>query len=351
MKRGYQLGKVVFLACALGFPLLFPNPAVTSIAVFTLLFAVATTGWNIFSGYTGYVSLGHGAFFGIGAYALTLLCRFFSVPGGYLPFALLPLAGLIASVCAFPLGWIALRTRRQSFVVITIAIFFILQLLSYNLRGLTNGSTGLSLPIPSWEGESFNIPFYYCTLAVLLLALFASWWVRHSKYGLGLLALRDDEERAQGLGVRTGTAKLSAFVLSAWFVGVSGGIYAYFIGSVFPPFAFDPVLNVAVTLAAFLGGVGTVWGPIVGAMMIGPVQQYLVLQFGENGLFQMIYGGLFLLVLLLAPEGIMPTLQKMMKVLVKRLHDKNSRGKGHLASLQTRGKMEEDAYPSVAGEG
>ncbi len=130
-----------------------------------------------------------------------------------------------------------------------------------------------------------------------------------------------------------------------------GGIYAYFIGSVFPPFAFDPVLNVAITLAAFLGGVGTLWGPIVGAVMIGPVQQYLVLQFGENGLFQIIYGGLFLLVLLLAPEGIVPTMQKTMNALVNRLHGKDRRGKGRLASLQTRGEMEEDAHTSVAGEG
>lgn len=351
MKRGYLGGGAVFLVLTIGFPLIFSNPAVTSIAVFTLLFAVATTGWNIFSGYTGYVSLGYGAFFGIGAYALTLLCLYWNVPGGYLPFALLPLAGLIASACALPLGWITLRTKRQSFVVITIAIFFILQLFAYNLRGLTNGSTGLSLPIPSWDGAYFNIPFYYFTLTILLLALFVSWWVRHSKYGLGLLALRDDEERALGLGVRTEVAKLTAFVLSAWFAGVGGGIYAYFVGSVFPPFAFDPVLNVAMTLAAFLGGVGTLWGPILGAIMIGPVQQYLALQFGENGLFQIIYGGLFLFVLLLAPEGIMPTLQKKMNALVHRLHDKDSREKNNLASLQTRDLTEEDAHPSVVGEG
>jgi branched-chain amino acid transport system permease protein len=310
MKRFKLVMGLVLLLCALLFPWLFPNPTVTAMAVFTLLLAMVATGWNLFSGFTGYVSLGHGAFFGIGAYALALLCQNWTIAGGYLPFVLLPLVGLIASACALPLGWIALRTRRQTFVVITIAIFFIMQLLAYNLRGLTNGSTGLSLPIPPWDGESYNTPFYSITLAALLLALFVCWWVRRSRYGLVLLALRDDEERVLGLGVQTASMKLSAFMLSAWFAGVGGGIYAYFVGSVFPPFAFDPVMNVAFTLAAFFGGVGTLWGPLLGAVMIGPIQQYLVLQYGANGLFQLIYGWLFLMVLLLMPQGIVPTLQR-----------------------------------------
>jgi branched-chain amino acid transport system permease protein len=310
MKMHNLVGGGIFLVFSFGFPWLFPNPAVMGIAVFTILFAAVATGWNLFSGYTGYVSLGHGAFFGIGAYTLALLCQHWNVPGGYLPFALLPLAGLMASAIAVPLGWIALRVRRQTFVVITIAIFFIAQLMAYNLSSITNGSTGLSLPLPPWEGAFYNLPFYYVSLAVLLLALFVSGWVRHSKYGLGLLALRDDEERALGVGVNTGASKLLAFVLSAWFAGVGGGIDALFVGSIAPPFAFDPTLNVALSLATFLGGVGTLWGPILGAVMLVPVQQYLVLLYGENGFYQMIYGTLFLVVLEFMPSGIVPTLQR-----------------------------------------
>lgn len=312
-----------FLALALGFPWLFSNPAVMSIAVFTLFFAAVTTAWNIFA-YTGYVSLGHGAFFGIGAYALTLLCQRWNIAGGYLPFALLPLAGLIASAFAIPLGWIALRTRRQTFVVVTIAMFFILQLMAYNLSSITNGSTGLSLPLPPWDGAFYNLPFYYIALATLLLALFVSAGVRASKYGLGLLAIRDDEERALGLGVKTEAFKLFAFVISAWFAGVGGGIYAYFVGSVFPPFAFDPTLNVAFSLAAFLGGVGTLWGPILGAIMLVPVQQYLVLYYGENGLYQIIYGGLFLMVLEGMPEGILPSVQRKWRNIHARIKGKET---------------------------
>ncbi len=249
-------GLIALLAVFIAFPLVFSDPAVTIIAVFTLLFAVAATGWNIFSGYTGYIALGHAAYFGLGAYAMALMAQDWKIPAGYAPFFLLPLAGLVAAIFAVPFGWIALRTRRHTFVVITIAIFFIMQLMAYNLRGITNGSAGLTLPIPfDWSADFFNLPFYYVALALLLLALGVSWWVRNSKYGLGLLAIRDDEDRALGLGVKTGPSKLVAFVISAFFVGMVGALHAYFIGSLYPPFAFDALFDVAVALMAFLGGI------------------------------------------------------------------------------------------------
>ncbi len=304
-------GLIALLAVFIAFPLVFSDPAVTIIAVFTVLFAVAATGWNIFSGYTGYIALGHAAYFGLGAYAMALMAQDWKIPAGYAPFFLLPLAGLVAAIFAVPFGWIALRTRRHTFVVITIAIFFIMQLMAYNLRGITNGSAGLTLPIPfDWSADFFNLPFYYVALALLLLALGVSWWVRNSKYGLGLLAIRDDEDRALGLGVKTGPSKLVAFVISAFFVGMVGALHAYFIGSLYPPFAFDALFDVAVALMAFLGGLGTLAGPILGALILVPTQQYFTLQFSENGYYLVIYGILFLVIILLLPEGILPTIRK-----------------------------------------
>jgi branched-chain amino acid transport system permease protein len=310
MRMVKTAGLLVLLALAIVFPLLLPNQTVTGIAVFTLIFAAATTGWNILSGYSGYVALGHGAYFGIGAYALALLCQDWNIAGGYGPFLLVPLAGLLAALIAVPLGWVALRVRRHTFVVITIAMFFILQLLAYNLRGLTNGSTGLGLPIPAdWSGDFFNTPFYYVSLALLLVALAVSWWVRHSKYGLGLLAIRDDEDRALGLGVKTGSSKLAAFVLSALLVGMMGAMWGYFVGSIYPNTAFDANFDVAIALMAFLGGLGTLAGPILGALLLEPTQQYFALQYGQSGYYLVIYGALFLVVILLLPQGIIPTIQ------------------------------------------
>ncbi len=299
------------LVAAIVFPLVFSDPSVTTVAVFTLVFAAAGTAWNIFSGYTGYIALGHAAFFGIGCYTLALVCKWWHISGGWEPFAFVPLAGLVAAVFALPVGAIALRTRRHTFVVITIAIFFIFQLLAYNLRGLTNGSAGLELPIPPnppWTPVLFNQVFYYVILVVLLLAVATSWFVRHSKYGLELLAIRDDEDRARGLGVRTTFTKLSAFVLSAFFVGMAGAIWAYFLESIYPPFAFDAKFDVLIALMAFLGGLGTISGPLLGALIIIPAQQYLTVSFSQNGLYLVFEGVLFLLVILLLPEGIVPAL-------------------------------------------
>ena len=311
MKTIKAAGLIVLLLAFIAFPQVFSNPAITTIAVFTLLYATATTAWNIFSGYTGYIALGHAAFFGVGAYAMALMCQDWHIPAGYAPFLALPLTGLVAAVFAIPLGWVALRTRRHTFVVITIAIFFIMQLMAFNLRSITNGSTGLSLPIPSeWHGDFFNMPFYYVTLMMLVLALGLSWWIRNSKYGLGLLAIRDDEDRALGLGVKTGSSKLTAFVISAFFVGMVGALHAYFVGSIFPAFAFDPLFDVALALMTFLGGLGTLTGPILGALIVEPAQQYFTMQFSKNGYYLIAYGALFLAIILLLPEGIVPTLSR-----------------------------------------
>ena len=311
MKVVQTFGPLVFLVALIIFPLVFPNPAVTTIAIFTLLYAASTTSWNIFSGYTGYIALGHAAYFGIGSYALALMCKDWNIPGGAQPFLLLPLVGLITAVFAVPLGWISLRTRKHTFVVITIAIFFIMQLMAFNLRSITNGSTGLSFPIPSgWYGAFFNYPFYYMALALLLISFGVSWWIRNSKYGLGLLAIRDDEDRALGLGVNTGPAKLGAFVISAFFVGMIGGLHAYFVGSIFPAFAFDPLFDIALALMGFLGGLGTLAGPILGAFILEPAQQYITIQFSDHGYYLIIYGLFFLGIILLLPEGIIPTLGK-----------------------------------------
>ncbi len=312
MKSARLIGTALLIMAACAFPLVFPNPAITTVAVFTVLFAAAATAWNIFSGYTGYIALGHAAYFGVGSYAIALMSQGWKVPGGFAPFLLVPLAGIAAAIFAVPLGWIALRTRRHAFIVITIATFFIMQLMAFNLRAITNGSAGMSLPLPppTWTGNAFNLPFYYGALVILLLALVVSWWVRSSKYGLGLLAIRDDEDRALGLGVRTGPFKLIAFVLSAFFVGMVGALHAYFIGSIFPAFAFDALFDVIVALMSFLGGLGTLSGPILGAVILEPTQQYFTLQFSNNGYYLVIYGVLFLVIILLLPEGIVPTLQK-----------------------------------------
>jgi branched-chain amino acid transport system permease protein len=300
---------VVLLAAAIVFPQVFSNPLNTQIAVFTLIYATMATAWNILAGYTGYFSLGHAAFFGIGAYAFGLICQHWSIPGGYGAFLVLPLAGLIAAVIAVPLGAIALRTRRHTFVVLTIALLFIGQLLAFNLHDLTGGSSGLAYPIPTWTGGAFNLPFYYVGLILLVVTLGVSRWIRYSKFGLGLLAIRDDEDRALGLGIRTGVSKLAAFVLAAFFIGMAGGLYGYFVSYVYPAVAFNPLDDLAMALMTFAGGLGTLYGPILGAFIIEPAHERFAIDYGATDLYLVFYGGLFLVIMLLMPQGIIPTLR------------------------------------------
>lgn len=305
------------LGFAVAFPHIFTNPLVTQIAVNALLYAVLASAWNILGGYTGYISLGHAAFFGIGAYALAIICQDHNIQGGYEPFYLLPLCGLIAAAFAVPLGIITLRTRRHVFVVLTIAILFIGQLLATNLISLTQGSNGMLLPFPPWTGGAYNLPFYYVALIVLVATLLTSLWIRNSKFGLGLLAIRDDEDRAVGLGVNVWLFKLIAFVIPAFFIGIAGAINFYFLGQLYPQFAFNPLDDLAMALMSFAGGLGTVFGPALGALVIESIQQYSVLEYGAAGYYLIIYGALFLVIIFLMPRGIVPTVGSWLRRLAR----------------------------------
>jgi branched-chain amino acid transport system permease protein len=310
---------IAALVLAFAFPYVFSNPAVTSIAMFTLLYLGATSAWNMFSGFSGYMALGNAVFYGSGAYFFANITTHLNLTGGVKLFAFVPLAGLFAGLVAIPVGWLSLRTRRHTFVVITIAIFFIVQLLAYNFTSLTNGSAGMQVPSPPWGADTYNNYFYMAALVVALFAICLAWIIRRSNFGLELLAIRDDEDRALGLGVHTTRVKLITFVLTGFVTGMCGAIYAYYLGSVYPPFAFEAIFDVTVALMAFLGGLGTVTGPIIGALLIEPAQQFLTLKFTSGGISLIMFGALFLIVIRFLPDGIVPSVGEMIR---KRLRAK-----------------------------
>ncbi|HEX9034174.1 MAG TPA: branched-chain amino acid ABC transporter permease [Streptosporangiaceae bacterium] len=298
-------GSLALLAAAVVLPLIFTNPAVTSDAVYTLVFVAWAAAWNTFSGYSGYISLGHAVFFGSGAYFTGIATRDWGWTGSKV-FLLLPLAGLLAAVIAVPFGLLALRVRRHTFVVITIAVFFIFQLMAYNLP-VTGGSSGLNAPTINYAPATYNNPFYYVALLLAVGTILASWLIRRSRFGLQLRAIRDDEDRARGLGVRVMRVKLSAFVFSAVPVAMAGGLWWYFTTLVDPSSGFNPLFDVAVALMAFLGGFGTVAGPVLGAVIIEPAQLYFQQQVSAGYIFLISYGALFLVIILALPRGIIPT--------------------------------------------
>jgi branched-chain amino acid transport system permease protein len=295
---------LTLLAAVAAFPLVFTNPLVTTFGVDTLIFVGAASAWNIFSGYSGYISLGHAVFFGCGAYTVAIAARDWQLTGNAV-FALLPLAGLVAAVIAVPFGMIALRVRRHTFLVVTIAIFFIFELMAFNFS-FTGGTTGVAAPFLVWQPYTYDNPFYYIALAIAVGTVGLSWLIRGSRFGLQLRAIRDDEGRARGLGVRTMRVKMAAFIISACVTGVIGGLWFYFITQVLPQTGFDPAFGLALALMAFLGGLGTVSGPVLGALLIEPAQQYLTQQFTNDYLSQIALGVLFLAVIVLLPRGLIP---------------------------------------------
>jgi branched-chain amino acid transport system permease protein len=301
------VGVVVVFAVALGVPAIAPDPATTNIAVFTMMYIGLATAWNIMGGYTGYISLGHAGFFGFGAYTLGLLLAHLGVAAGYGPFVLVPVAGLATAVLALGIGWFALRTRAATFVIVTIAFMFMLQLLAENLTGLTGGGGGLSFPYPRWSGDYYNTPFYYAMLALAALGLAISWRIRRSKFGLGLLAIRDDEDKALAVGVPTRAFKLTAFVISAALVGMIGGVYGYYVTYIYPQFVVDPLIGISMVLMVFLGGLGTLSGPVLGALILEPTQLWLAYNYGASRLYLVLYAAVFLAVILLLPRGIVPS--------------------------------------------
>jgi branched-chain amino acid transport system permease protein len=151
---------------------------------------------------------------------------------------------------------------------------FMVQTLAYNLRSLTHGSQGMALPTAPFAVATFERPYYYAMAILLAFTVGACWAVRSSKLGLALNAVRDDEDRARGLGVQTELVKMVAFAVSAGLTAGFGAVWAYYITYIYPGFAIDPLLSLGAILMAFLGGRRTLWGPVVGAALVVPAQQY-----------------------------------------------------------------------------
>ena len=285
------------------FPVIVTNPLYTNIGVLTLIYMACATSWNMFSGYSGYIALGSSVFYGTGAYTMALISVHANMAAGAAQFWLVPLGGLAAMVVALPIGWIALRVRRHTVVVITIAIFFIFQLGAINFS-FTGGTAGLSLPFIQWGASYYNLPFYYVMLVVLIVSLVMSALVRRSRFGLQLLAIRDDEDRALGLGVKVTAVKITGFTLSAFAIGMAGAVYAMFVGQIYPQFVFDPLFDLSIALMAFFGGLGTLAGPVLGAFILESAQQYLTLRFSNGSFYLIAFGALFLIVISFMPRGI-----------------------------------------------
>ncbi|HET6483130.1 MAG TPA: branched-chain amino acid ABC transporter permease [Actinoplanes sp.] len=288
------------------FPSLAPNPYILSTGVIVLNWAVLATSWNFVGGFTGYLSLGHGALAGLGGYATGLLVAKADLPS----FVALVVAALLVAALAIPIGFAALRVRGASFVIVSIALVLILLLVFQSWSSLTGGSRGLVVPrpFPGMLRPEHHRVFFFLFGGLLLLALLTWWLLDRSRFGMGLKAIREDEDKAESLGTPTFAYKLTVFVVSAAFTALAGGLYALWFGDLDPVFQFSVLTGSYIVLMALLGGVRNLFGPLLGALIVGIALEYFKVQFGNSPLHLVTTGLLLGLVVMVMPDGVIPSL-------------------------------------------
>jgi branched-chain amino acid transport system permease protein len=298
----------VFFGALIVLPFLGVEHWVINMMVFALMYAVMSSGWNLVGGFAGYPSLGHAAFFGIGAYLLALLFKGATLTTGYEPFGWLPVVGLVGALVGWPIAAISMRTRADVFAIVTITFLFVVQTLAFNLRAITGGAQGMSLPIPPFPAATFERPYYFVLVGLLALAMLITLGVMRSKVGLALSAIRADEDKARGVGVPTNGVKMLAFCVSVGLTAMVGGLWAYYQTFIYPQFAVDPLITIAIVLMSFLGGRATLWGPVLGALVVECGHQLLAYELGAIRFYLIAYASVFLVTMLLLPRGVLPTI-------------------------------------------
>lgn len=305
LRRAWIPGALVAL---IGYPLVSASLYYQNMLIMTFMLAIGASGWNIMGGYAGYLSLGNSAFIGLGAYTTGILATKAHVS----PFLGCLVGGLVSAVAAALLSLVTRRTRGMYFVIVTFAALQLLGIVATTWSGLTGGSQGLALPLPTWSLTYQDWPFYYPMLGLLVVTVAVSAWVRNSRLGLGLFAIRDDEDKAAGLGLRTAAYKMIAFVLGGTFVGIAGGIYAYYVSFLNTGGVFDIVTSMLIVLAVLLGGRGTLWGPVLGAFVLAPISNFTSTGLGganAGAIRLLIFGGLLGVVAIFLPRGVLPVVE------------------------------------------
>ena len=279
------------LAAGLGLPLVDRQDQVLTLGILVFINAALAASWNIIGGFAGQVSLGQAAFFGLGA----LVTRLLWLQGVPFPLAFLA-GGAVAALAAFFLGYPGLRLKGIYFAIGTLALAEAIRITVGNLF-----PTITSLPAEGLRTYSLVSRYYLC-LGVLALAAVVTAYLQRSKLGLGMLATREDEDAARSIGVNIFRHKLIAFVVSAAIAGLTGASFAYFFVSYYPSLPFGPEYSLDPLIIVFIGGIGTLVGPLLGAVFFVLVQNALAVNLVD--LHLLIFGVLFVLVVLLFPGGL-----------------------------------------------
>jgi branched-chain amino acid transport system permease protein len=301
-KGSYFLGFLILLALLVA---LVQNAFVLHLLIMVFTSAALGLAWNIIGGYGGQLSLGHAAFYGIGAYTSTLLFLHLGVT----PWLGMIAGGLLAVIASLVLGIPCFRLRGTYFTLATIAFAEVLRILVVYFKEFTGGSIGIVL---KFNAGFLNLmfknrePFAYIALGFMVLTYYLSVWIENSRLGYYLTALKENEDGARALGINTYRCKLVALMISAFLTALIGSFFAQYLTFIEPESEFSLGLSIALTLSVMIGGIGTALGPVIGAFIITPLQELLrVYISGEyQGLQNIIYGIVLVVVVICIPQGV-----------------------------------------------
>jgi branched-chain amino acid transport system permease protein len=311
MRRAIWLS--VALAVMIAYPLLFSTPFQQRLGALVLLYAIAASAWNIVGGYAGQVSVGHVVFFGCGAYAAM---------GAYHHFQLSPMVGIPAGIVfavaiAAAIGTPTLRLSGHYFSMATIAVAELARLIVIETQylGAAVGLSGPTVPRNVFDLSFISaLPYYYLFLVVLIITLGITWWMTESRMGFYLRAIRDSERAARSLGAPASRTKLYAFMLSAGLTSVAGALYAMMFGFVDPESGLGILISVKILIMAALGGAGLLFGPLVGAAILVPLEEISNSWLGGKGagLTFVLYGAIIVLIARFQPGGILDLINRLL---------------------------------------
>jgi branched-chain amino acid transport system permease protein len=297
---------VALAGALLAFPAVFVQPYPRDVMIKIFLYALLAQAWNLLGGYAGQISLGNAVFFGIGAYTSSVLV----VAQGLSPWLGMLAGAGVAMAVSQVIGFPCFRLRGHYFAIATIAIGEIVQTIMINWDAL-GGARGISLPIRPETFVEFQFhrakwPYYYIALGLFAAVFALTAWLERARPGYYFRAIREDADAAQSLGVPVARYKLLAIALSAAFTALGGSFYAQYVLFIDPESVFPLSLSILICLVAVLGGVGTLWGPLVGAVVLIPLSEATRVYLGGTGtaVDLMVYGGLIVLVAVFQPGGI-----------------------------------------------
>ena len=301
---------LLVLAVALVFPFVFPSSFMVNFGVLALFYAFIGQSWNISGGFAGQLSFGHVAFFGAGAYASTIV----QMRLGLSPWLGLPAAALAGAAVGWVIGVLSFRAglKGSYFALITLAFAEVLRIVS-NSVSITGGGLGMLIPMKAGAANfqfAERSGFYFLILALTVLSIALAEWLKHSRFGAQLAAIRENEDAAMALGVNVFAEKVKVMMLSGAIGGLGGCFFAQYFLYIDPSIVFGTDKSVEMLLVSMIGGAGTVYGPLIGAVLLALVSDVTRVLTQIQGLSLVLYGALLVVIIAFLPNGLVALFQR-----------------------------------------